>query len=270
MNSLENERRWWPKAYFLLILAYLLFPLVIVVPLSFGDDSLMQFPPTSWGLRWYTTYFSDSVWIAATLLSLKVALMASALATVVGTLAVIALERQLIPGKVALQGLISSPMIVPHIFIALGVFILAIHVGIENSVLTLAGAHATIALPFVVLMVGAAMRQVDPTLERAARILGAKPFRAFFSATFPSLLPAIVAAAVFSFFVSFDELIIAEFLMSGRETLPMRIWADLKLDLNPTISAVSTLLIVVTVIGMGGAEILRRRGNTFADNNAKG
>lgn len=268
MIGRKKRWAWLPKAYFLLILAYLLFPLVIIIPLSFGNDSLMKFPPSSWGLRWYSTYFNDASWIEATVLSLKVALMASVLATAVGTLAVIAIERQNLPYKTALQALISSPMIVPHIFVALGVFILAINTGIENSMLTLAGAHATIALPFVILMVGAAVRQIDPTLERAARVLGARPFRAFVSATLPGLLPAMVAAAVFSFFVSFDELIIAEFLISGRETLPMRIWADLKLQLNPTISAVSTILIAVTIIGMGGAELLRRRGVALTNDSS--
>jgi putative spermidine/putrescine transport system permease protein len=155
--------------------------------------------------------------------------------------------------------LITSPIIIPHIFIALGVFILAIRLGLSDNELTLAGAHATIAMPFVVLITGSSLRQIDPTIEKAARVLGAGPTRAFFAATFPSLLPAIVASAVFSFFVSFDELIIAQFLMSSQETLPMRIWADLKLDVSPTVAAVSSVLIVATTVAMVGAELLRRR-----------
>ena len=260
MNNISSWRNWIPVGYFVLVLAFLLFPLLIVVPLSFGDDSLMRFPPTGWGLRWYETYFNNPVWMRATGLSFQVALMASALATFVGTLSVLALERRNVPGKRAVRALMIAPMIVPHIFLAVGVFVLAAKFGGAGSALVLACAHATIALPFVVLMVGAAMKQIDPTLERAARVLGAGPLRAFIAATLPGLTPSIVAAAVFAFFVSFDELIIAEFLMGGRETLPMRIWADLKLELNPTISAVSSLLILVTIVGMGGAEILRRRG----------
>ncbi len=259
MSRTATWRNWIPAGYFVLMLAFLLFPLLIVVPLSFGNDSLMRFPPTGWSLRWYETYFNDPIWMRATGLSFQVALMASALATFVGTLSVVALERRSVPGKSAVQALIIAPMIVPHIFLAVGVFVLAVKFGGAGSALVLACAHATIALPFVVLMVGAAMKQLDPTLERAARVLGAGPLRAFMAATLPGLAPSIVAAAVFAFFVSFDELIIAEFLMGGRETLPMRIWADLKLELNPTISAVSTLLILVTAIGMGCAEILRRR-----------
>ena len=195
----------------------------------------------------------------ATALSFQVALLASALATILGTLAVLVLERQRLPGSAAVRVLVTAPMIVPHIFLAVGIFVFAVRLGAAGNALTLACAHAAIALPFVVLIVGAAVRQLDPTLERAARVLGAGPLLAFKVATLPGLLPSIVAASVFSFFVSFDELIIAEFLMSGRETLPMRIWADLKLQLNPTVAAVSTLLIAVTVVALGGAEWLRRR-----------
>lgn len=111
----------------------------------------------------------------------------------------------------------------------------------------------------MVLITSAAIRQIDPTIARAARVLGAGPLRAFRVATLPPLIPAIAAAAIFAFFVSFDELIIAQFLMKGSETLPMRIWADLRLDFNPTVAAVSTLLIVVTTLAMGVAETLRRR-----------
>ena len=123
--------------------------------------------------------------------------------------------------------LITAPMIVPHIFLAVGVFVLAVRFGGAGNLLTLICAHATIALPFTMLMVGAALRQIDPTLERAARVLGASPLKAFLTATLPGLLPAIVAASIFSFFVSFDELII-----------------------------------VVTVLALGAAEWMRRRAET--------
>jgi len=247
------------NGYFWAIVAYLMFPIFIVIPISFSNSQFLEFPPKTLGFRWYDAYFNDPVWVTATLLSLRVAIMASLLATLVGTMAVLFLERHAFRLRALLVTTITAPIIIPHIFIALGVFILAVHLGMEDSSLALAGAHATIALPFVVLIVGAAARQLDPTIERAARVLGAGPVRAFFAATFPSLMPAILAAAVFSFFVSFDELIIAEFLLSGQETLPMRIWADLRLEVSPTVAAVSSLLIVVTSLAMVGAELLRRR-----------
>ena len=252
------------KLYFIVMLIYLVFPILIIIPISFSNNDLMRFPPENLGIKWYISYFTDDVWIGATFLSLKVALIASLLAIVLGTMAVIALERHVARLKTSISLVVTAPIIVPHIFIALGVFILAIQLGLDDNAMTLAGAHATIAIPFVVLIVGAAFRQLDHTYERAARVLGAGPIRAFFSASFPMLMPAILAAAVFSFFVSFDELIIAQFLMSSQETLPMRIWADLRLSLSPTISAVASVLIVVTTIGMGAAEILRRKGADLA------
>ena len=262
MTGANRRARWLPTVYLMLVFVYLMFPLLVVVPLSFGNEDLLRFPPRALSLRWYEAYFGDPQWMRATALSFQVAVAASFLATMTGTLSVIALERRKVPAAGFVRVLITAPMIVPHIFLAVGVFVLAVRFGGAGNLLTLICAHATIALPFTMLMVGAALRQIDPTLERAARVLGASPLKAFLTATLPGLLPAIVAASIFSFFVSFDELIIAEFLMQGRETLPMRIWADLKLQLNPTVSAISTLLIVVTVLALGAAEWMRRRAET--------
>ncbi len=255
----ERIRGWALSGYFWLMVLYLMFPIFIVIPISFSDSEFLEFPPETLGIRWYEAYFGNPVWVEATLLSLRVALFSSLLATLVGTMAVVFLERRAFRLKAVLVTTITAPIIIPHIFIALGVFIFAVRLGFDDSSLALVGAHATIALPFVVLIVGAAARQLDPTIERAARVLGAGPLRAFWAASFPSLLPAIVAAAVFSFFVSFDELIIADFLMSSRETLPMRIWADLRLEVSPTVAAVSSILIVATTVAMVAAEVLRRR-----------
>jgi ABC-type spermidine/putrescine transport system permease subunit II len=259
LNSKSSFSAFLLAAYFWTAILFLVFPIFVIIPISFGESQFLRFPPEEIGLRWYRAYFSDPVWVEATLLSLKIGLFASLIATFTGTLAVLALERHIRVGRAALTYVITSPIIIPHIFIALGVFIFAVRFGFTNSEIALVGAHSMVAMPFVVLIVGASLRQIDPTIERAARVLGAGPIRAFFTATFPSLLPAIVAAGVFAFFVSFDELIIAQFLLSGKETLPMRIWADLQLDISPTVAAVASLLIVVTTIAMVIAETLRRR-----------
>tara|TARA_B110000008_G_scaffold212166_1_gene211141 strand:- start:459 stop:1292 length:834 start_codon:yes stop_codon:yes gene_type:complete len=247
------------KVYVVIIWAFLLFPLLIVVPISFSNNTFLSFPPSNFGLRWYEEFFSDSGWVEATLLSLELASISSVVATFVGTLAVLAMERNDFRLKAAAQYFVYAPIIVPTIFIALGVFIFALRFGLSDNVMFLAMAHATLAIPFVVLIVSAAHRQLEPTSEMAARVMGAGPVRAFFAASFPALLPSIVASLVFAFFISVDELIVAEFLLSGRETLPMRIWANLRLELRPTLAAASTILIVATVLGMTGAELLRRR-----------
>lgn len=251
--------------YFAAVVFYLVFPILIVLPISFSNNDFLRFPPTNFGLRWYEDYLTDPVWIDATILSFQVAAIVAVVATVTGTLAVLALERGRPRFGRSISGFITLPIVIPHIFIALGVFIFAVRFGWDDNMFLLAGVHSAIALPFVVLIVGASHRQLDPALEQAARVLGAGPVRAFFAAAFPSLLPAIVAGAVFAFFVSFDELIIAQFLMSRHETLPMRIWADLRLELRPTLAAVASILIVVTTLALAGAELFRRRAQAKLD-----
>ncbi|MCC5969159.1 MAG: ABC transporter permease [Pararhodobacter sp.] len=237
----------------------LFFPILVVVPMSFSADRFLGFPPRTWGLTWYRAYFSDPVWMAATFRSLRIALFASTIATLAGLLSVIGLGRMGPRWRAGLTGLFIAPAIVPNVIIALGVFILALTFGATDSVVTLTLAHAALALPFVVMIVGAAYRQVDPNLERAARVCGAGPVRAFMAATLPPILPAVVAAAIFAFFISFDELVVALFLMGGAETLPVRIWNDLRFEINPTIAAISAFFVVITTIAMAIAELLRLR-----------
>ncbi|MCC5987107.1 MAG: ABC transporter permease [Pararhodobacter sp.] len=237
----------------------LFFPILIVVPMSFSADRFLGFPPRSWGLTWYRAYFGDPVWMAATFRSLRIALFASLIATIAGTLGIVGLGRIGPRWRAGLTGLFIAPAIVPNVIIALGVFILALSFGATDSIVTLTFAHAALALPFVVMIVGAAYRQVDSNLERAARVCGAGPVRAFLTATLPPILPAVVAAAIFAFFISFDELVVALFLMGGAETLPVRIWNDLRFEINPTIAAISTFFVFVTTAAMALAELLRMR-----------
>lgn len=245
--------------YFCAVVALLVLPVAIIGPVSFSTSQFMRFPPRTLGLRWYQSYLGSAVWIDATLRSLRVATCASVLATALGSAAAIALERGRVRGRTALAALFSAPAIVPHVIVALGVFIVAVRAGLNDTELALVLAHAVFGLPFVVLIVSSSLRQIDPTLERAARVLGAGPGRAFVTGTLPALLPAVVASAIFAFFISFDELIVALFLMGEKQTLPVRIWSDLRFELNPTIAAVSTLMVVVTTIAMVLAEMLRRR-----------
>lgn len=247
------------RIYFWVMVAYMIFPVLVVIPVSFSSSEFLRFPPQDVSARWYMAYFNDPVWIAATVTSFRVAVLSTVISTTAGTMAALAISRAPRRSQTPLTYAATVPILIPHIFIALGVFILALRLGLTDSETTLALAHAAVAMPFVVLITSAAIRQIDPTMERAARVLGAGPFRAFRVATLPPLIPAIAAAAIFAFFVSFDELIIAQFIMKGSETLPMRIWADLRLDISPVVAAVSGLLIVVTTLAMMIAELLRRR-----------
>lgn len=252
---------------FALAVFFLFFPILIVAPMSFSGDRFLGFPPRSWGLTWYQTYFSDPGWLAATWRSLRIASLASLVATLVGTASVVGLARLSGRWRAGVTGMLLAPAIVPNVIIALGVFMLALRFGTTDSEVTLILAHAAIGLPFVVMIVGAAYRQTDPMLEKAARVFGAGPLRAFWTATVPPLAPGILAAFIFAFFVSFDELVIALFLMGGSETLPVRIWNDLRFEINPTIAAISTLFVVVTVLAMALAEVLRIRATRRQGSN---
>ena len=245
--------------YAVLLVLFLFFPILVVAPISFSADRFMRFPPDGYGFRWYAEFFQNPVWIDATLRSLRVGALASLTASLCGTLLVLWVERVRPRLGAPVTTLALAPAIVPNVVIALGVFLIAVFARANDTEAALVLAHAVLGLPFVVLIVGAGVRQIDPTLERAARVMGAGPVRAFFVGTFPSLAPAIVSGALFAFFVSLDELIVALFMMGTNITLPMRIWADLRFELNPTIAAASMLFVVFTTLGMTLAEVLRRR-----------
>lgn len=246
------------SGYFVLLLVYLLLPLVIVIPVSFGEDQWLQFPPQSVSLRWYRSYFSDPGFVTATVTSFWIACVVSLLATVIGTVTALGLSRARFRGKNILYGLIIAPLIIPIIIFALALFILFNQLRMTGSVVGLILAHVVLALPFPVLIVSAALQQFDATLERAGRILGATPVRVFRHITLPYLMPAALASAIFSFFISFDELVIALFITGRWDTLPKRIWSDLRLEIDPTIAAVASILIAITLVGITGGELLRR------------
>jgi putative spermidine/putrescine transport system permease protein len=245
--------------YFAIAVAFLVMPLVLLVPISLTDSQFLEFPPKQISLRWYREFFVDQSWVAATVLSFKVGVGATLVALVVGTLASVAIVRGTFPGRRLLHAMLVAPLIIPTVILALALFIVFLRWKWVDSVPALIFAHAVVALPYVVLIVSSALRSFDTTLERAARVLGAGPVRAFFSVTLPYLGPSMFASSLLAFFASFDELIITLFVSGGLQTLPVRIWTDLMLRLDPTVAAAATMLIVVSVAGMAIAEYFRQR-----------
>jgi len=248
-----------PKFFFALVTLFLLVPMMIIVPLSFSTADFLQFPPHDLGLRWYAVYFNDPVWIDATLRSVRVGVSASLISTIAGTAAAVWISRRHGSLRSFVATLFLVPSIIPNIIIALGVFMLAIQLSATGSEIVLALAHAMLGLPFVTLIVGGAIAQVNIAPEQAARIFGAGPLRAFFATTFRALLAPICSAAIFAFFVSFDELVIALFTSGTNITLPVRIWSDLRYEINPTLAAVASMLIALNTVFLLLAEFLRRR-----------
>lgn len=245
--------------YFAAVLVFLLLPLLIVVPVSFNEGRWLHFPPEGFSLRWYENYLSDAAFVEATITSFWIACIVSVLATALGTVTALGMSRSDFPGKSFVYGLIIAPLIIPIIIFALAAFIFFSKLKMIGNVGALIVAHVALALPFPVLIVSATLQQFDITLERAGRVLGAGPLRVFYYITLPYITPAVLASAVFSFFVSFDELVIALFITGRWDTLPKRIWSDLRLEIDPTIAAVASLLVAITLVGITVGEIFRRR-----------
>jgi len=244
-----------------LVLVFLALPILIVAVLSFSSASYLTFPPPAFGLRWYAAYLGSEEWLASTWLSLTVAGCVVILATSLGTLAALGLSRLRGPMRAAVAALIVSPLIVPGIIAAIGIYYAYSRYRLVGTPIGLVLAHTCLAVPFVVTSVSASLAGFDRRLEQAALSLGATPWGTFRQVTLPLISPGVLVGALFAFITSFDEVIVALFLSgSGAITLPRRMWDDLRFAIDPTIAAVSTLTIALTAMLLGGAQLMRRRG----------
>lgn len=243
--------------YFVLILIFLLLPVLLVAPMSVSETRYLKFPPTGFTLTWYADYFHSEAWIDATVRSVLIAVCAAALSTAAGTLGALALRRNAAPERL-ISGAFLGPQVVPVIILALGVLLLYSRFHLYGSIPGIIVAHAVLALPFVVTNVSGALRQRGLTLSQAARVMGAGPIQAFWHVTLPSIRASVISSAIFAFFISFDELVVALFVMGRNETLPMRIWANVRDDLTPVVAAVATLMIVATVLALALSELVAR------------
>ncbi len=243
------------------VLLFLIGPLLIIVPISFSSAQYLKFPPPGLSLQWYDRFLGRPEWLSSLLLSLRVALMSTAMTTVLGVLTSLALVRGRFRGKGLVYGIILAPMIVPTIITAIAVYFLFSRLDMVGSPFAMALGHTVIALPLVVIIVSATLQSFDVRLEQAAIGLGASPLRAFLQITLPLIAPGVVTAALFAFLTSFDELLIP-LLLSGTtsQTLPVRMWNSVLMQIEPTIAAVSTFLIGVAVVVLAGANLIRGSG----------
>ena len=254
-----------------LILFFLAFPILVVAIASFSSATYLTFPPPALSLRWYEAYFSNPDWLKPTWISIWVASAVVVLATFLGTLAALGIARLPKALRVVAAGLILSPLIVPGIVVAIGIYYAYSRYGLVGTPIAMVLAHTCLAVPFVVTSVTASLSGIDPRLEQAALSLGATPGATFFQVTLPLIQPGVLVGALFAFITSFDELIVALFISgTGAVTLPRRMWDDLRFQIDPTIAAVSTLTIVLTAALMGAAHLLRKRAeqNRMATSSA--
>lgn len=261
--SVELEKRRNPLLMLVvgLIGFFLIAPTLIVIPMSFSSGRLLTFPPKGFSTRWYSAFMENQLWTAGAVTSVKVGTATAVLATVIGTLTALGLVRGRYPARGLFTAIVLSPLIVPVVVIAIGMFFVYSDWHIIGTLHGLILAHTTLAIPFVVVVVGTSLRTFDRTLELAAQNLGAGPIRTFVRITLPLILPSIVAAALFAFITSWDEVVVSIFLSSPIvRTLPVVIWGQVRSTIDPTIAAIATFLTGVTLTVLTFVLVAQRRG----------
>jgi putative spermidine/putrescine transport system permease protein len=228
---------------------FLLGPAVLVVLLSFSGESFIAFPPRTWGLRQYAALFASDYWLNAVMLSIRVAIPAAILAVLVGLPAAMAIHRTTIPGRQALQVLGMASLIIPISAFAVAMFGVFAQLQLLGTFLGIVLAHAVLAVPLVLIVVSTAILRIPKELELVAMTLGASRFRAWRDITMRLLLPATVAAFLFAFVTSFDEAVLINFLGGpGLVTVPKAIFDSVRFGIDALITAIATLLFVMTAL----------------------
>lgn len=243
----------WVRIFTVLLLGltviFLLAPLLVVVGVSFTAGDYISFPPQGLSLRWYAKMFAEGRYTAAALTSFYVACGVTVVAAILGAAGAIALHRRLLPGTRVISGLFLAPIVLPSIILGLGLLMLWSRSFGPTSLLTVFVGHLVLALPYVVRTTLAVLTTSDPFLEEAARTMGAGPWRTLWRVTVPQCLPGIAAGAFFAFNISFDEAVVSLFLRSPEVvTLPIQIYTQLEFSPDPSIAAVSALMIGLTIV----------------------
>ncbi|WP_191059624.1 ABC transporter permease [Geminicoccus harenae] len=244
------------------VLLFLCLPIVIVVPMSFSSASSLEFPPPGFSLRWYQAFFGDGRWLVAAGYSIVVALIASTLALLIGSIAAYGLVRGSFRGRALVESNVMAPLIVPQIVTAVGLYIYFAKLGLLGTLFGLIVGHTVLAIPYVVLVMTVAIRSFDLRIEQVALTLGASWPTMFRRVLLPNLAPSAGAAWIFAFVISFDEVVVTIFLAGGIETIPKRMFNELVLQVNPTITAIATLLIGFSIITVGALALLMRSTGT--------
>ena len=255
------------------ILLFLITPILVIIPLSFNSEPYFTYPMPGFSLRWYENFISgeqSAVWQLAIKNSIIVAIFATLLATGLGTVAAVGLSNSRLPGKTLLMGLLISPMIVPLVITAVGMYFFYSSLGITPRQLSqiwsglhlfpVIIAHAALGTPFVVITVTATLVGFDQSLTRASASLGADGLRTFFKVTVPLVLPGMISGALFAFITSFDEVVVVLFLAGIEEyTIPRRMFSGMREQISPTILSVATVLVILSIFLLTALELLRRR-----------
>lgn len=256
------ERFWYYaiRAFCVLILVCLVLPILVIIPISFTSDTMLSYPMPGLSLRWFNEFFNSVMWTLSMKNSFIIAFAVTGLATALGTLAALGLTMSNFPFKGVVTGIMIMPMVVPIVISAVGIYFFFAWVGLTGTYLGMILAHTALASPFVVITVTATLQGFNRNQIRAGASLGASPPRVFFKITLPQILPGVISGALFAFVTSFDEVVVALFIASSEQyTLPRQMFAGIREKYNPTIAAVATMMIVVSVALLVTVELLRRR-----------
>ena len=254
-------------AFAVLVAGYLVLPALVVIPMSLNSSPFLQFPPPGYTTDWFAQFFADPLWTDALWLSLRVALISGVLAVVVGTAVAYALVRRQVPMHRFVDTLFGLPIVVPVIVYGAGSYVLALVLPPGMSLVLLPLAHATLAVPFVVTNVRAALETTDARLELAAQTLGASPVTAFRTVVLPAIAPAVGGGALLAVVLSLDETVVSLFLTDGAtQTMPVRMFESISYQLNPMVPVASTVMLglmvsagLVYVVIRLTARLARRR-----------
>lgn len=273
-------QRLWHYCYLaicVLVLFFLVAPLVIVIPLSFSSSAflfftpeMLAFDPEGYSLRWYrlmigdcsdetiTTVCSDK-WMKGAVNSLFIAVFATLVATSLGTLAALSLSQSHMPFRKPIMAVMISPLIVPLIIIAPAMFLFFSKLDLVATFAGLILAHAVLGIPFVVITVTATLVGFDTNLTKAAEGLGGSAIRNFFKIQLPLIAPGVISGGLFAFITSFDEVVVVLYLSGNKQTLPKQMWTGIRQEISPTILAVATVLVILSILLLTTLELLRRR-----------
>ena len=251
-----------------LIFFFLIAPLIVIIPLSFNavpfftfTPEMLALDPAGYSLQWYEDFFTNENWLGAVKNSFFIAVFATLIATTLGTIGALGLSRSQMPYKSTVMAILISPMIVPLIISAAGMYFFYSKIGLASTHLGVILAHAALGTPFVVITVTATLVGFDQSLVRAAYNLGASPTRTFFKVIVPLILPGVISGALFAFITSFDEVVVILFVGSYEQrTIPWQMFSGIREQISPTILAVATMLIIVSILLLTSLELIRRRG----------
>jgi putative spermidine/putrescine transport system permease protein len=250
-----------------IVLAWLIIPIIIIIPMSFSGARFLSFPPPSWSLRWYEAFLGSAQWMQATRVSLTVSVSSAILATVLGTAAAYALNMTSAKRVRSLQMVLLLPLIVPIVITAVGVFLVYAQVGLLATITGLILANVMLGLPYVITSVLVGLRKFDHTQEMVSRSLGMNRLRTFFIVTLPQIRPSVISGLLFAFISAMDETVVSLFISGGEnQTLTKRMFTALRDEIDPTIAAISSLLttisiILVIMVAISARNAERRRGN---------